>query len=47
VDPACAGCGDRLARARAEDGVLGDQGAVEVDGEGRDVLRKGLGQLQR
>jgi hypothetical protein len=34
---------DRIARVRAEDGVLGDQRPVEVDGERRDSLREGLG----
>jgi hypothetical protein len=43
----CADAGDRLAGLRTEDGVLGDQRAVEVDGERRDVLREAWWELDR
>jgi hypothetical protein len=33
--------GDRVARARVEDGVLVDQRTVEVECEGRDAAREG------
>lgn len=36
---------DRSERARAEERVLGDQGAVEVAGEGRDAGRESVRKL--
>jgi hypothetical protein len=38
---------DGVAGPRSQDGVLGDQRAVEIEGEGRDATRKGRRQLEQ
>jgi hypothetical protein len=43
--PGCADVRDRFSRVWAQDGVLGDERAVEVDGERRDVLREARREL--
>jgi hypothetical protein len=46
MDPGVAGGADRRERARAEDSVLGDQGAVEVARNRGDVMREACWELQ-
>jgi hypothetical protein len=38
---------DRIARARSKHRVLGDQRAVEIEGEGRDVAREARRKLEQ
>ncbi|HVN60917.1 MAG TPA: hypothetical protein VMT59_06620 [Gaiellaceae bacterium] len=46
MDPARAGRRERLDRARVQQRVLADQGAVEVAGEGLDVAGEVFGEDQ-
>jgi hypothetical protein len=47
VEPGVAGGRERAQRARAEDGVLGDQRAVEIRRDERDVVGKAAREVER
>jgi hypothetical protein len=46
VDPGCARGSDRLARARPQHSILGDQRPVEIAGERLDLRREAVGEVQ-